>query len=138
MFGTVASFAGPHSSVSTSMKNEMHDEAEQVVPERQQREQRRTRPMSHDTITVLRFQRSTSAPPTGASNKPGSMRAVITRPMANPDVDTLPAIAMIARKPDPVAEARDELRAEERREPGHTEDRATAWAGSAPRREWGE
>ena len=72
--------------------------------------------MSQLTITTLRFQRSRSAPPTGASTKPGSMRATITRPMPVPDVDTLLRDREDREEPGPVAETRDELRAEEREE----------------------
>jgi hypothetical protein len=57
------------------------------------------RPMSHVTITALRFQRSMSAPPTGANRKPGSMRATITKPTAVAEFETRPAIAMIAKSP---------------------------------------
>ena len=38
--------------------------------------------MSQTTITVLRFQRSTSTPPSDARKNPGIMRALMTRAMA--------------------------------------------------------
>ena len=83
--GTVASLAGPHISVSISMQERDDDEPEQVVPERQDQRAAPARPMSQVTITVLRFQRSRNTPPIGASTKPGSMRATITRPIPVPD-----------------------------------------------------
>ena len=55
--------------------------------------------MSHVTITTLRFHRSTSAPPSGARRKPGSMRATITRPTPVPELETLVASARIATSP---------------------------------------
>ena len=77
--------------------------------------------MSQLTITTLRFQRSTSAPPSGASNNPGSMRATITRPTAAAEFDTLAAMFEDREQADPVAEARHELRAEQRKEPRNAE-----------------
>ena len=57
------------------------------------------RPMSHDTITTLRFHRSMSAPPSGANKNPGSMRATMTNPTAVAEFDTLEAMARIAIRP---------------------------------------
>ena len=79
------------------------------------------RPMSHVTITTLRFQRSMSAPPSGANRKPGSMRATITKPTAVAEFEHAARDREDREEPDPVAEARHELRAEERKEARNAE-----------------
>ena len=98
MFGTVASFAGPHRSVSTSMRNESTTSPSKLSKNGSSASNP-ARPMSQLTITTLRFHRSTSAPPNGARMKPGSIRAVITRPTAVPELETLVASARIATSP---------------------------------------
>ena len=115
MFGTVASFAGPHSNVSISIVKEMRMRP-QMCSQNGRIASSPARPMSHEIITTLRFQRSTSAPPIGASKNPGSMRAIITSAIA-----FAPSRRVCDREDrqqaDPISETRDELRAEERKEP---------------------
>ena len=88
------------------------------------------RPMSQLTITTLRFHRSTSAPPSGASKKPGSMRATITRPTAVPEFDTFVASARIATSPIQSPRLDTNCAAEQRQEPRHAEHATTARAAS--------
>ena len=106
MLGTVASFAGPHSSVSISIDEREDDEPQRSSPERQYDEQPARARCRSVTITTLRFHRSTSAPPNGASTKPGSMRAIITRPTAVAECDTRCRDREDREEPDPVAQAR--------------------------------
>ena len=107
------------------------DETEQVRPRTAAARAAPARPMSHVTITTLRFQRSTSAPPSGASTKPGQ------HARDHHEADRGRRVRHAARdredreQPDPVAEARHDLRAEERQEARARGTPATAPAGSA-------
>jgi len=95
--GTDASFAGLHMSVSISIRNEITTSSTRSWKNGNSAS-RTARPMSHVTITLRRSHRSISAPPTGASTKPGSIRAIITRPIPVPP-DTDWARARMASSP---------------------------------------
>src|SRR4029077_9587251 len=89
---------GPHSRVSISIANDSKT-SDQMFSQNGNNASNANRPMSQLTITTLRFQRSMSAPPSGANKKPGSMRATITKPTAVAEFDTRGAIARIANRP---------------------------------------
>ena len=91
------------------------------------------RPMSQLTITTLRFHRSTSAPPSGARKKPGQ------HPRDHHEADRGARARHLRREredrdePDPVAEARHDLREPEPHEPRHAEHRPRRAASAARR-----
>ena len=140
-FGTDASLAGDHSSVTISSSERRHDEAPHRVDERQRGEHARPRPRSQTTITFLRSQRSTSTPATGARKKPGhdAGRSSRGRRRAAGDAAADPAgDGDDGEEADPVAERRRRpapaTAGRSRREPN---SRTVPTGGSAPRRRSG-
>src|SRR5829696_1170229 len=82
--GTSASLAGDHRRVMTSRASDTRT-SPHTVSTKGRVHRMAARPKLHRTSTCLRFQRSTSTPPTEARKKPGNTRASITTPMEVPD-----------------------------------------------------
>ena len=121
MLGTVASLAGPQSSAHTSITNDRMTRP-QIVSRNGSTTRSATRARSQVTITTLRFHRSTSAPPERCEHQTGEHardhhEANRGRRVRHPLRDREDR-----EEPDPVAEARRELRTEQRKEARDAKD----------------
>ena len=98
--GIDASFAGPHSSVRISSKNDTRTSPTRLSTNGSSDEEPGPSEVAHDHRRWRRSKRSTMTPPTVARKNPGTTRATITRLTAAPDPpDTRAAIARIAMMP---------------------------------------
>ena len=97
--GTDASFAGPHSSVMISMKNDAITSSHRLLTNGTVQISA-ARPRSQSTMILRRSKRSTMTPPSVARKNPGSMRAPMTRLSAAAELfDSCAVMPRIAKRP---------------------------------------